>query len=348
VFSHVGPAGRVRLENSVALAQMGSTLLSADGVLGTVHQLSSGSVASVVGRYPQTSATIESGQTLARYLALDFGAVRGVAYDPTTNLIYLTESSAGTDGLAGGNISHRVYAVTPNAPGGPDTWTMVPIVNSSGEIGNNDGSAATARLHDPTGLFLDDAARILYIVDTGNHALRALNLMTNTVTTVVNRSRRRGFFGDGGLASAARLLLPRAVAKCSNGDIFVADTGNNRIRRIDHVTGNISTVLGDGVAASSGQGAPANTFPIHSPLGIACDMNNNVFATSRTTVRMLVANDAGIVDGSGRVDTVYGLPPRNEFPRNESTCLSGILSSAPSKIIVSDACSGLVLQLENQ
>ena len=84
----------------------------------------------------------------------------------------------------------------------------------------------------PTGLYLDTAANVLYIADTGNHAIRALDLGAHTVSTIVNTSHALGFAGDGGDASAALLFEPTALTRCPNGDLFIADTGNNRIRRV--------------------------------------------------------------------------------------------------------------------
>jgi hypothetical protein len=64
---------------------------------------------------------------------------------------------------------------------------------------------------------------------------------------------RLGYFGDGGTATSALLYAPQAITRCGNGDLFVADTGNERGRRIDGA-GLITTVVGDGTAASSGEG----------------------------------------------------------------------------------------------
>src|SRR5262249_47435374 len=160
----------------------------------------------------------------------------------------------------------------------------------------------TAGFRTPSGLLLDNG--VLYIADTGNHAIRALDLASNMVTTVVNTSHALGFAGDGGPATAALLYAPSALARCPNGDMMIADTGNNRVRRIDG-SGTIWTVLGDGTPASSGDGNPAATFPVDEPRGLACDAADNLFVASTTTVRLLPASDSGIVDGTGAVHTIY-------------------------------------------
>ncbi|MBT8496158.1 MAG: hypothetical protein KJO07_24145, partial [Deltaproteobacteria bacterium] len=106
---------------------------------------------------------------------------------------------------------------------------------------------------------------------------------------------------------------PEALVKCSNGDILIADTGNNRVRRVEAGTGIVTTVLGDGVAASSGEGAPSREFPVNQPLGLACDSLGNVVVTSTNTIRLLLADGSGVVDGSGQVRTIYKVAPGERF-----------------------------------
>jgi hypothetical protein len=105
-------------------------------------------------------------------------------------------------------------------------------------------------------------------------------------------------------------------------------------------------VLGDGVPASSGEGAPARTFPVDAPRGLACDDAGDLFVTSATAVRLLPASDAGVVDGSGPVQTIYGAPPRNAFPASVTSCLTGIAMVGPTTLQVADACTGLLVQLD--
>src|SRR5262249_21338082 len=155
--------------------------------------------------------------------------------------------------------SNRLHVVTEVDPSSPATWTISTLANTSGTEGFADGPAATAQFRSPTGVYLDAGAHTLYIADTGNHAIRALDLQTQMVRTVVNTSHSLGLGGDGGPAAAAQLYRPTALTRCPNGELFIADTGNNRVRRID-ATGTITTVLGDGVAASSGEGTPSRTF----------------------------------------------------------------------------------------
>jgi sugar lactone lactonase YvrE len=235
--------------------------------------------------------------------------------------------------------------ITQVDPADARTWTIQTLANTAGTAGLVDGTASSATFRAPTGLFLDTTTRVLYIADTGNHAIRALDLDTNIVSTLANTSGSLGFGGDGGPAAAARLYRPTAITRCPNGDLFVADTGNNRVRRIVMPTSTITTVLGDGVPASSGEGAPSRTFPVDAPRGLACDAADNLFVTSTTTVRLLTVTSTGDVDGSGGVQTIYGAPPRDTFPSSITSCLTGLAVTGPATLQVADACTGLLVEL---
>jgi sugar lactone lactonase YvrE len=328
---NAGPAATARLVDPQAIAYASPLTLSAGGGSGTLEAIRNGRVIAVAGRYPQTAVT----GALARYRTDGFGTVGGTAIDPASGLVYITETSA-----------NRLHVIMPVDPANPDTWTIAVLAGVSGTPGFSDGAAASAQFRAPSGLYFDATSRTLYIADTGNHAIRALDLASGTVTTVANAGHGLGFGGDGGPATAARLYQPSAITRCGNGDLFIADTGNNRVRRIVAATGVISTVLGDGVGASSGEGTPARTFPVDGPRGLACDGFGNLFVTSRTAVRLLAASDASIVDGSGSVATIYGAPPHTTFPTTVTSCLSGLAVTGPTSLRFADACTGLLVELD--
>src|SRR5262249_16338809 len=131
---------------------------------------------------------------------------------------------------------------------------------------------------------------------------------------------------------------------CPNGDMFIADTGNHRVRRVEGATGTITTVVGVGVAASSGDGRPASTFPVRSPHGLACDAFGNLFVTSTTRLRLLPADPSGVVDGTGPVSSIYG-EVRDSFPASVTTCLSGIAIIDANTLQLTDSCAGLLVEL---
>ena len=109
------------------------------------------------------------------------------------------------------------------------------------------------QLYNPAGLAVD-AAGNLYIADTGNH--RILLLTPGGAISTVAGTGAAGFSGDGGPAVAAQLNAPSAVAVDANENIYIADTGNNRVRLVAPA-GNISTIAGTGDAAYNGDNGAA-------------------------------------------------------------------------------------------
>src|SRR6202011_5150617 len=103
------------------------------------------------------------------------------------------------------------------------------------------GPATFSTLDSPQGLALDTASN-LYIADTHNHRIRKLNLTTGVITTIAG-TVAQGFSGDNALATAARLKLPTALALDASGNLYLADTGNHRIRKISPA-GIITTIAG--------------------------------------------------------------------------------------------------------
>ncbi len=130
-----------------------------------------------------------------------------------------------------------------------------------------DGAAATAaRLNAPQGLALA-ANGDLYIADTGNHAVRKVSVATGNISTYAGTGTA-GFLGDGGAATSARLSSPQAVSLNATGDLYIADTGNNRIRRVQAASGTITTIAGTGTAGTTGDGGPATAARLSSPRGV--------------------------------------------------------------------------------
>ncbi len=142
------------------------------------------------------------------------------------------------------------------------------IAGAGGAGYNGDGKPAlSTRLSAPSGLVYD-AAGNLYVADSGNHRIRRIGV-DGTVTTVAGAGVG-GFSGDGGPAVAAQLNFPRAIALAADGTLYIADTGNNRVRRVTP-DGTIATIAGTGVADVNTDVLPADQSILSSPAGIALD-----------------------------------------------------------------------------
>jgi hypothetical protein len=107
-------------------------------------------------------------------------------------------------------------------------------------------------------------------------------------------------------------------------------------------------VVGTGVPASSGEGSPANIFPVDAPAGLACDTNGNLLVTSSSVVRLLAADAAGIVDGTGAIATIYGKSPATTFPASITHCLTGLVMADPTTAWVTDSCAGVLVALQRK
>jgi NHL repeat len=121
-----------------------------------------------------------------------------------------------------------------------------------------------------------DAAGNIYIADSTNNRIRKVTVATGIITTVAGNGTT-GYSGDGGAATSAELDDPHGVGLDSAGNIYIADTYNNRIRKVTVATGIITTVAGDGTEGFSGDGGPATSAEIAVPLGVSVDSAGNLY-----------------------------------------------------------------------
>jgi hypothetical protein len=161
--------------------------------------------------------------------------------------------------------------------------TTVAGNGTKGYSGDN-GPAANARLDEPAGVAVD-ASGALYIADSGNHAVRKV---ADGVITTVAGNGTKGYSGDNGPATSAQLSGPGSVAVDSLGNLYIADCGNHRVRKV--TKGAISTIAGTGTTAYSGDDGPATGARLFGIRGIAVDMSGNVYFADPTNnvVRVLV------------------------------------------------------------
>jgi hypothetical protein len=215
--------------------------------------------------------------TLAR-LALPFGVAAG------NGALFIADAD-----------NHRVRRVNLS------TCTIETIAGTGVAGFSGDGGAAVnARLNTPRGVAV--SGDTLYVADSNNHRVRQIDLTTGVITTVAG-SGDFTFAGDGGAALAAGISGPFNVS-VSGGSLFIADRGNHRVRRVDLLSGTITTVAGNGVATFGGDGGPATAASLSFPRGMAV-VNGGLFVADSGNNRVRrVDLTSGIIttaagDGSG-------------------------------------------------
>jgi hypothetical protein len=143
------------------------------------------------------------------------------------------------------------------------------------------------------------------------------------------------------------LNRPSHVAVSSTGAVYIADTGNNRVLRVDPVDAvGVSVVLGDGSVSSAGEGSPADLFPVNAPRQLALDEFGNLYVSSTTSIRQ-VANVDGDddADGDDRVSTIFGGGERDEAPESDTFCLHALALGPDGAVYAGDACQGFLVRV---
>ena len=201
--------------------------------------------------------------------------------------------SSGTSVVTGG-VGTRMgyYVYLPGNPGAPVNVTLTsenPAVALLAPYNTTNPGAASITVTIPTStnsVYLDligvapldapqfrapcdvarDSSGNLYIADYSNNRVRKVDAATGIITTVAG-SGTAGFFGDGGAATSAQLNGPNGVSVDSAGNLYIADYLNHRFRKVDAITGVISTFAGTGTAAYNGDGVAATSAHLNGPVG---------------------------------------------------------------------------------
>jgi uncharacterized protein (TIGR03437 family) len=270
-----GPAAQAGLTGLSGIAvDNGGNLVMAVNALRQVRRITGLQVTSIAGVRP-TGTTGDNVQATSAPLL----GPSGIAADASGN-VHVSDSP-----------DSRVRKISPAG--------IITTAAGSGIFGTQDGTvAAGAEIGAPRGLVFDAAGNLL-IVSGASAAIRKVTPL-GVVSTVAG-GNGPGFSGDGGAATAALLSNPTGVAVDATGNIFVADTNNHRIRRVDAASGIITTVAGSGTAGFAGDDGPAIAAQLFSPRGVAFDRSGNLHIadTGNNRVRKVSGGSITTVAGTG-------------------------------------------------
>ena len=170
-----------------------------------------------------------------------------------------------------------------------DTSGIITTVVGTGVPGStgDGGPASAAEISYPNYIRMDSIGSLL-VTDNGGQRIRKVN--TAGIITTIAGNGTLGYSGDGGLATSAELNYPGGVTMDKQGNVFICDCYNNVIRRVDAITGIITTVAGTSTPGYSGDGGPAVDAELNQPVDIAVDHFNNVYFVDWNNSRIRVFN----------------------------------------------------------
>jgi len=209
--------------------------------------------------------------------------------------------------------------------------TIVAGTGTSG-FSPNGTPAASAMLNSPSAMLLDGAGNVFF-ADSGNSAVREIVAATGLIETVAGTGSV-GYSGDGGAATAATLNHPQGIALDTNGNLYIADTGNNVIREVSAANGTIATIAGTGVGGFGGDGGPAAAALLNQPWGISFGMDGSLYIAD------FLNNVIRRIDTSGNISTVAGTGDAN-YSGDLGPALSATLDHPAS--VVLDAANDLFI-----
>jgi DNA-binding CsgD family transcriptional regulator len=177
-------------------------------------------------------------------------------------------------------FANVIYAYTPG-----DQRPRVFAGNGQAGFSGDTGPATGAQLNRPGGLAVDGQGN-LYIADSGNNRIRKVDV-NGTINTVAGSGKYYGDSGDGGPATSARLSFPFGIAVARDGTIYIADTGNNRLREVTPA-GVIVPLAGTGTAGFAGDGGLAGRAQLAAPEGIGLDGKGDLYVADTVNLRIRV------------------------------------------------------------
>jgi sugar lactone lactonase YvrE len=316
---------------------LGTAYLSGTG-LGGLGVLVPGNVLTMAGVY-KTETSTKDGIPATQ---ANLNEPAGVTLDGAGNM-YIADA-----------LHNKVRVVA--APVPPATVGIISTYAGTGQAdySGDNGAAVKATLDSPTGVALDGAGN-LYIADSNNNVIRKVTAATGIIATVAGNGTA-GYTGDSVLATAAELNTPKGITVDGSGNLYIADTSNQRIRRVDAVTGIITTVAGDGDPSGkgdgkgtyTGDGKPAIDAGLSLPYAVAFDLSGNMYIPdSANNVVRMAAEVNGAITASSVISTVAGFYPGTSGSGGDGGPATQAFLWSPSGVIVDPAGNLYIADTQN-
>ena len=262
----------------------------------------------LLGAFSPVRAAIKSSSfvsTIAGHHATNDGPVALVHFHAPTGAVLSVD---GTFALVADTDNHTIRKIV------FATGEVTTIAGSAGQSGSADGVGAAASFYAPGGVTLNTEGTFALVADTGNNTIRRFNLVNGSVSTIAGDPTAVG--STDGVGTAARFASPSSVALSADEKFaLVADTGNNTIRRIDLVTGNVTTLAGTPGQAGDTDGS-GNRALFNGPTSVALGGDSDPFALVadrlNSTIRYIdlstkvVTTLAGTTADDGNEDGITG------------------------------------------
>ena len=221
--------------------------------------------------------------------------------------------------------------------------TYAGCCTGGGPVGDG-GPATAAKLFDPISGTFDKYGNYYFVEGLAGNRIRKIN--TSNIITTICGTGISGFSGDNGPAPIANIHTPTSIVLDTTGNIFFVDEANNRVRRIDHTSGIITTICGNGSATSTGDGFPATAATLNNPADICFDKYGNLYIAEFSSARIRKITPSGVISHFAGVNGTPGYS--GDGSRADTAKLgavSGLAVDTSNNIYIADASNSRIFKV---
>ncbi len=238
--------------------------------------------------------------------------------------------------------AQNIWSFSPSIEGATKTMDQIRYSANSYQITSSDSTESGGK-----SIAIDTSGKFVYVLDAGRHIIRKIDIKNRTVQTIAGRINTPGFAGDGGDAKSALLNQPWYILIDKNNNLYIADYGNNRVRKITLNNNIITTVAGSWRttnACDDGNGILATNAFISQPAGLALDKYGNLYITEWGSSHTTLSNacvpyidPAGsrvwkLTMSTGILNSIAGFDGIGNTPSNPHEALTPINSFSPQRV----------------